>query len=158
MLENLTKTNELLNYCKKVAGHYGPDLLQECYLIMLQHPEAENINMAYAKRICLYQFIHPRSQFKKKYILKPICKISLEAINEATNNEYIDFIKEILNEPGETKRDNFINDVFNEYLKTGSTRKLSEQTGICRNTLNKAKNKFINKAKIKINERIKINS
>ena len=156
MLEKIYKSKELLNYCKKVAGHYGQDLFQESMVIMLEHPDTDDINIPYAKRLCLYQFVNKYSRFNKTHRQKPLCmhtlKLKLHDHHTSEEMDLLHFASNELNRKPVDEDDWFLQGVFNEICESGSIRKLEAETGINRNTLQRAKHKFITNTKKKLNE------
>jgi DNA-directed RNA polymerase specialized sigma24 family protein len=148
-MEEIFTSKELINYCKKIAGQLGEDLFQELCIIVLSNPDNKP-SIQYCKRIALYQYVNKYSQFNKTFRQDKVCPHTLEAVLEQSDDKWMDVLEDCLTEQPKDKREMFTKEVFIEFTKCGSIRKLEQETGISRMTLLHAKKRFVDSVKQKI--------
>jgi hypothetical protein len=152
-MNHIFTSTELKKYCKKIAGDLGDDLFQELCIIVLSHPSAPSIQ--YCKRIALYQYVNKYSQFNKTFRQDKVCPHTMEAVLQQSDDLWMDVLEDCLMEHPKDKREMFIKEVFIEFTKCGSIRKLEAKTGISRMTLLHAKKRFVETVKQKIKDKTK---
>jgi len=147
MIKEIIKTNELKNYCYKIAGKFGDDLFQQTILEILENKtgiaKAEK-PLAYAKRTAYFLFINPKTSFGKLYRPKEIdVERCIKTIYENNVDEY-EYIFEYLDKPPKDKREWFVKTIFKLYLETGSCRKLGHAIDINHTTIAQTIKRFKN--------------
>ena len=147
--EDLYKSNELINICKKITGNHcmTDDLYQEVLLCLLEYNpsklkeiESQGYNNIkwFAVRIAMTMWRSPRSTFNYKYNKNNTYELS-DNINIANEEENINdydtaSLQNFINteELNQGKKGKYPYDarILHHYLNEGSIRKLHKQTSI----------------------------
>lgn len=156
LIKKICSDKEIKKTCKKIGGDLSDDLYQELIIIILEYNKQSLLDIEskgylnwFIVKILTNQFRSNSSYFSKLYRPKPVLILPDVDYVEQVDND-INFIESELN-----KVHWYESKLMKEYIKMGSYRKLSAETGIpftsISRTINKVKDKIKNEYNIKHN-------
>lgn len=141
IIDEIYRDKRFIQVCRGITkgSDLADDLLQHCAILLYERgfvPDKDKGNLFdYFSMTALNQWRMPSSKFNKEYkVHKEIPSgLNIKVTDDQSQNNFLQFLDKSLEEIPKSKRRKFAQSIFLVYLKLGSIRAVSLETGIDQN-------------------------